>query len=54
MLLTCCSDLIGTESELTATLVTETFQLFSDFSDFVCKSASLPGYGRNGIQRVRP
>uniref|UniRef100_A0A3B4U6B5 Actin binding LIM protein family, member 3 n=1 Tax=Seriola dumerili TaxID=41447 RepID=A0A3B4U6B5_SERDU len=23
-------------------------------NDFVCKSASLPGYGRNGIQRVRP
>uniref|UniRef100_A0A668AUZ4 Actin binding LIM protein family, member 3 n=1 Tax=Myripristis murdjan TaxID=586833 RepID=A0A668AUZ4_9TELE len=22
--------------------------------DYVCKSASLPGYGRNGIQRVRP
>uniref|UniRef100_A0A3Q3FDA1 Actin binding LIM protein family, member 3 n=1 Tax=Labrus bergylta TaxID=56723 RepID=A0A3Q3FDA1_9LABR len=23
-------------------------------NDFVCKSASLPGYGRNGIQRVYP
>ena len=27
--------------------------LFSCILDFVCKSSSLPGYGRNGIQRVR-
>ncbi|TMS17280.1 Actin-binding LIM protein 3 [Larimichthys crocea] len=27
---------------------------YSVDSDFVCKSASLPGYGRNGIQRIYP